>query len=171
MNTRLQVEHAVTEVVHGVDLVEWQVRVAAGRAARAAAPPRRAGTRSRRGCTPRIRARGFLPAAGTVCALALPAGAGIRVDAGIAAGETVGTRYDPMIAKVIAHGGDARQALARLREALRATTCSACAATSASSASCSTTSACARAASTPGWSSGWPSRRDRDAPRAPPSSR
>ena len=77
MNTRLQVEHPVTEAITGVDLVEWQLRVAAGEPL-PLTPGRardRAATPSRRGSTPRTPAKGFLPATGTLTHLALPAGA------------------------------------------------------------------------------------------------
>jgi len=122
MNTRLQVEHPVTEAVRGIDLVEWQVRVALGeRIELPSHDPPSAGHAIEARVYAEDPARGFLPAAGTVCALALPCGPGIRVDAGIEAGEAVGTRYDPMIAKVIAHGTTRDEALARLRAALRDT--------------------------------------------------
>jgi acetyl-CoA/propionyl-CoA carboxylase biotin carboxyl carrier protein len=119
MNTRLQVEHAVTEAVYGLDLVEWQLRIAAGE--------RLSGTPSPSGHAIEARiyaedaAHGFLPAAGTVRALRLPEAPGVRVDVGIAAGEEVGTRYDPMIAKVITHAPTRPQALLLLRDALRDT--------------------------------------------------
>jgi acetyl-CoA/propionyl-CoA carboxylase biotin carboxyl carrier protein len=120
MNTRLQVEHPVTEAVHGIDVVEWQLRIAAGeRIELAEAVPSGHAIEAR--VYAEDPARGFLPAAGTARALRLPRGSGIRVDAGIAAGEAVGTRYDPMIAKVVAHGATRSQALARLRAALRGT--------------------------------------------------
>jgi acetyl-CoA/propionyl-CoA carboxylase biotin carboxyl carrier protein len=121
MNTRLQVEHAITEVVHGVDLVEWQVRIAAGERIEGGLGAFVGGHAVEARVYAEDPARGFLPAAGTVRALALPRGRGIRVDAGIAPGETIGTRYDPMIAKVIAHGATRDEALARLRAALRDT--------------------------------------------------
>jgi acetyl-CoA/propionyl-CoA carboxylase biotin carboxyl carrier protein len=112
MNTRLQVEHPVTEEIFGLDLVEMQLRVAAGE--RAPWPARR----QARGHAVEARiyaedpAAGFLPTGGRVLALSWPGGA--RVDAGIAAGSVVGSDYDPMLAKVIAHGADRAEALARL---------------------------------------------------------
>ena len=122
MNTRLQVEHAVTEAVRGVDLVEWQLRIAAGeRLADADAFAHVRGHAVEARVYAEDPAAGFLPAAGTVRALRLPRGAGIRVESGVAAGETVGTRYDPLLAKVIAHGSTRAEALARLRGALRET--------------------------------------------------
>jgi acetyl-CoA/propionyl-CoA carboxylase biotin carboxyl carrier protein len=116
MNTRLQVEHPVTEEIFGLDLVELQLRVAAGE--REPWPARREG----RGhaIEARIYAEdptaGFLPTGGRVLALSWPNG--VRVDAGIAAGGVVGSDYDPMLAKVIAHGADRAEALARLDAAL-----------------------------------------------------
>ena len=119
MNTRLQVEHPVTEEIFGLDLVELQLRVAAGE--REPWPDRRRA----RGHAVEARiyaedpAAGFLPTGGRVLALSWPDGA--RVDAGIAAGSVVGSDYDPMLAKVIAYGADRAEALARLDAALGAT--------------------------------------------------
>ncbi|HEU5384556.1 MAG TPA: biotin carboxylase N-terminal domain-containing protein [Streptosporangiaceae bacterium] len=116
MNTRLQVEHPVTEEIFGLDLVELQLRVAAGE--RAPWPAQR----QARGHAVEARiyaedpAAGFLPTGGRVLALSWPDG--VRVDAGIAAGSVVGSDYDPMLAKVIAHGTDRAEALARLDAAL-----------------------------------------------------
>ncbi len=116
MNTRLQVEHPVTEEIFGLDLVELQLRVAAGER-----EPWRA-RREGRGHAIEARiyaedpAAGFLPTGGRVLALSWPDG--VRVDAGIAAGGVVGSDYDPMLAKVIAHGADRAEALARLDAAL-----------------------------------------------------
>lgn len=123
MNTRLQVEHPVTEMVTGVDLVEWQLRVAAGEPL----PLGQDGV-ALRGHAIEARvyaedpARGFLPSAGPVLLLDEPTGrAGVRVDSGLAAGTEVGTGFDPMLAKVIAWGPDRPAALARLRAALGGT--------------------------------------------------
>jgi acetyl-CoA/propionyl-CoA carboxylase biotin carboxyl carrier protein len=119
MNTRLQVEHPVTELVTGLDLVELQVRIAAGEPL-----PIEQGDVSLDGHAIEARvyaedpARGFLPQAGTVLGLAEPDGPGIRVDSSLAVGSVVGTDYDPMLAKVIAWGPDRDTARARLIGAL-----------------------------------------------------
>jgi acetyl-CoA/propionyl-CoA carboxylase biotin carboxyl carrier protein len=123
MNTRLQVEHPVTEAVLGLDLVEWQVRVAAGERL-----PWAGGTPTRHGHAIEARiyaedpGRGFLPAAGIVARLDEPdQRPHVRVDSGLSEGTVVGTAYDPMLAKVIAWGEDREGALARLQAALTAT--------------------------------------------------
>ncbi|MEC4018085.1 acetyl/propionyl/methylcrotonyl-CoA carboxylase subunit alpha [Streptomyces sp. H27-D2] len=124
MNTRLQVEHPVTELITGLDLVEWQLRVAAGEPLPyAQADITLTGHAvEARICAETARAAGdhvdFLPSAGTVRALREPSGAGVRVDSGLAEGTEVGTTYDPMLAKVIAYGPDRATALRRLRAAL-----------------------------------------------------
>jgi acetyl-CoA/propionyl-CoA carboxylase, biotin carboxylase, biotin carboxyl carrier protein len=115
MNTRLQVEHPVTELVYGVDLVEQQLRVAAGeRLAVSVGEPVGHAVEAR--LYAEDPAAGFLPAIGTVLAYAEPAEA--RMDSGIRAGSEVGTSYDPMLAKVIAYGPDRATALRRLDRAL-----------------------------------------------------
>lgn len=122
MNTRLQVEHAVTELVTGVDLVECQVRVAAGQPLGANQSDIRC-----RGYAIEARvyaedpARDFLPTGGLVLALAEPSDPGVRVDSGIQAGTVVGSDYDPMLAKVIAHGASRAEALGALDRALAET--------------------------------------------------
>ncbi|GHC62844.1 acetyl/propionyl/methylcrotonyl-CoA carboxylase subunit alpha [Streptomyces cinnamoneus] len=127
MNTRLQVEHPVTELITGLDLVEWQVRVAAGeRLGLAQEDVTLTGHAvEARICAETARVSGdrvdFLPSAGTVLALREPAGEGVRVDSGLTEGAEVGTAYDPMLAKVIAHGPDRATALRRLRAALAGT--------------------------------------------------
>ncbi|MBI3750949.1 MAG: ATP-grasp domain-containing protein [Chloroflexi bacterium] len=123
MNTRLQVEHPVTELVTGLDLVELQLRIAAGQAlAISQADANRAREAGGHAVEVRLYAEdaeaGFLPATGRVEALAWPAGPGIRVDAGIDLGDEIGGRFDPMLAKVIAHGATRAEALERLRDAL-----------------------------------------------------
>ena len=122
MNTRLQVEHPVTEAITGLDLVELQLRVAAGEplpiAQSTSSSP---GTRSRRGSTPRIRrAASCPPAAGCRCC-AEPAGPGVRVDSALLPGLRVSSDYDPMLAKVIAWAPDRDAAIALLRRSLAET--------------------------------------------------
>ncbi|RNF92897.1 acetyl/propionyl/methylcrotonyl-CoA carboxylase subunit alpha [Streptomyces botrytidirepellens] len=131
MNTRLQVEHPVTELTvsiqgsGGLDLVEWQLRVAAGEPLPCGQDGITFGGHAveARICAETARVAGdgrvdFLPSAGPVLALDEPAGEGVRVDSGLSAGTEVGTVYDPMLAKVIAHGPDRPTALRRLRAAL-----------------------------------------------------
>ena len=119
MNTRLQVEHPVTELVTGLDLVEWQLRVAAGEPLPLAQDDI---TLTGHAVEARIcaedPARGFLPSGGTVLALHEPQGEGVRTDSGLSEGTEVGSLYDPMLSKVIAYGPDRATALRRLRAAL-----------------------------------------------------
>ncbi|MEX2629072.1 MAG: biotin carboxylase N-terminal domain-containing protein [Tistlia sp.] len=124
MNARLQVEHPVTEAIlaestGGLDLVEWQIRVAAGQ-------PLPLAQEALRPCGWAIEARlnaedaadDHRPQTGRIVALALPGGPGIRVESGVAEGQAVTPYYDSLLAKVIAHGPDRATALARLRQAL-----------------------------------------------------
>ena len=119
MNTRLQVEHPVTEMITGLDLVEWQLRVASGESL-----PLRQDEITAQGhaIEARIYAedadKGFLPATGTIREWREPAGEGIRVDTGFRAGDVVTPYYDALLAKLIAWGGDRPQALGRLVDAL-----------------------------------------------------
>lgn len=119
MNTRLQVEHPVTELVYGIDLVEQQLRIAAGESLRL-----RQGDIGASGHAIEARvyaedpAAGFLPVTGKVRRYREPTGLGVRVDSGVRAGSEITTSYDPMLAKVIAHGSDRSTALRRLDRAL-----------------------------------------------------
>jgi acetyl/propionyl-CoA carboxylase alpha subunit len=119
VNTRLQVEHPVTELITGLDLVELQLRIAEGEAL----PPEVLGARiGGHAIEVRLYAEdvpaGYLPATGTLHDFAVPPGPGIRVDAGVAPGSVVGPHYDPMLAKVIAHGRTRADAARRLARAL-----------------------------------------------------
>ncbi|WP_028202615.1 acetyl/propionyl/methylcrotonyl-CoA carboxylase subunit alpha [Paraburkholderia nodosa] len=132
MNTRLQVEHPVTEMITGLDLVEWQLRVAAGEPL-----PLGQSQLSITGHALEARiyaenpARGFLPSTGTLKHLRMPEGvefrlgdagqrASVRIDSGVREGDTITPFYDPMIAKLIVHGATREDALARMKRALEA---------------------------------------------------
>jgi acetyl-CoA carboxylase biotin carboxylase subunit len=122
MNTRIQVEHPVTEEVTGLDLVVEQLRVAAGE---------RLGWRQdaigQRGAAVECRVyaedpdKNFLPSPGTLTRLDLPSGEGIRIESGVEAGSVVSVHYDPLLVKLIARGGDRDEALVRMEAAVRAT--------------------------------------------------
>ncbi|MFF2407230.1 acetyl-CoA carboxylase biotin carboxylase subunit [Streptomyces sp. NPDC058092] len=119
MNTRLQVEHPVTELITGLDLVEWQLRIAAGeRLPYEQRDIRLTGHAVEARICAEDPSRGFLPSGGTVLALHEPQGNGVRTDSGLAAGGEVGSLYDPMLSKVIAYGPDRAAALRGLRAAL-----------------------------------------------------
>ena len=119
MNTRLQVEHPVTELVTGIDLVQWQLRIAAGERL-----PFRQEEIIPRGWAIECRitsedaSNNFLPSTGRIEHLHLPSGPGVRWDGGIESGSEVGLFYDPMLAKLIVWGADREQAITRMRRAL-----------------------------------------------------
>jgi acetyl-CoA carboxylase, biotin carboxylase subunit len=119
MNTRLQVEHPVTELVTGIDLVEWQFRVASGEplpftqddiAVTGHAIECRITAEDHLG--------GFLPSIGMISHLEVPTGPGVRWDAGVVQGSRVTLHYDPLLAKLIVHGADRKAAIARMSRAL-----------------------------------------------------
>lgn len=119
MNTRLQVEHPVTEMVTGVDLVQQQVLMAAGeKLAIGQDDIVMSGHAVEARVYAEDPANGFLPTGGPVLGLREPGGPGVRVDSGLVAGTVVGSDYDPMLSKVIAHGADRTAALHRLDRAL-----------------------------------------------------
>ncbi|MGO4461302.1 biotin carboxylase N-terminal domain-containing protein [Streptomyces sp. M-16] len=119
MNTRLQVEHPVTELITGLDLVEQQLRVAAGAPLGfGQADVRLTGHAIEARVCAEDPARGFLPSGGTVLALSEPEGGAVRTDSGLTAGVDTGSTYDPMLSKVIAYGPDRASALRSLRAAL-----------------------------------------------------
>jgi acetyl-CoA carboxylase biotin carboxylase subunit len=121
MNTRLQVEHPVTEEVTGLDLVQAQLRVASGEPL-----PWSQEQIVQRGASIECRiyaedpARGFMPSPGRLSRLALPGGPGVRVECGVAEGVEVSVHYDPLLAKLIASGGSRDEAIARMTGALDA---------------------------------------------------
>ncbi|BAH38824.1 acyl-CoA carboxylase alpha chain [Gemmatimonas aurantiaca T-27] len=119
MNTRIQVEHPVTELVMGIDLVQWQIRIAAGEAlpfAQKDFTPRGWAIECR--ITSEDPSNGFLPSTGRIEYLHLPSGPGVRWDGGIEAGSVVGLHYDPMLAKLIVHAPTRDLAISRMRRAL-----------------------------------------------------
>jgi acetyl-CoA carboxylase biotin carboxylase subunit len=122
MNARIQVEHPVTEAVSGVDIVAAQIAIAAGQGLRLAR-----GESWREGCAIECRinaedpARDFAPSPGLVKSVRWPQGEGVRVDTHIEAGTMVAPFYDSLLGKIIAHGRDRAQALARLRAAVAMT--------------------------------------------------
>jgi geranyl-CoA carboxylase alpha subunit len=127
MNTRLQVEHAVTEEVYGLDLVEWQLRVAAGEPLplrQEAIIPTAASMEAR--LYAEAPASGFLPRTGRIVKLRLPEGDGLRVDHGLREGMQIGAWYDPLLAKLIATGPTREDARRRLIGALRRTFVAGC---------------------------------------------
>ncbi|MFI1912377.1 carboxyl transferase domain-containing protein [Nocardia sp. NPDC020380] len=121
VNTRLQVEHPITECTTGFDLVKAQLSVASGNKLQGEPPVERG-----HAVEARLNAedpdRDFAPAPGRIARLTLPAGPGIRVDTGVGEGDTIAADFDSMIAKIIAYGRDRTEALGRLRQAMTQTT-------------------------------------------------
>ena len=116
VNTRLQVEHPVTEVRFGLDLVRAQIEIAAGGALPNPVAPQGHAIEARLNAEDPY--HGYLPQSGTILLLDWPKGEGVRVDAGIASGQTIQTHYDSLLAKIVAHGATRDEARARLRAAL-----------------------------------------------------
>lgn len=117
VNARLQVEHTVTEMTTGLDLVKLQIHVARG-GRLVGDPPAASGHAIEVRLNAEDPEAGFAPAPGTFVHFRLPTGPGLRIDRGVTEGDVVAPEFDPMIAKVIAHGADRNEALARLRRAL-----------------------------------------------------
>ncbi|OFT82930.1 acetyl/propionyl/methylcrotonyl-CoA carboxylase subunit alpha [Corynebacterium sp. HMSC29G08] len=118
VNTRLQVEHPVTEATTGVDLVREQFRIAAGEKLRFTEDPTPRGHAIEFRINGEDAAENFMPAPGTITTYAEPAGPGVRVDSGVRAGFVVGGQFDSMLAKLIVYGEDRTQAIERARRAL-----------------------------------------------------
>ena len=122
MNTRLQVEHPITEEITGLDLVEWQLRIAAGETL-----PFSQNQIRQRGHAIEVRLyaenveKGFLPVTGRIETIHLPQGEGTRVDTGVRDGDEISIHYDPMIAKITVRGKDRAEAVKRLQQALART--------------------------------------------------
>ena len=121
MNTRLQVEHTITEEIYGVDLAVQQILVAQGEKLPSEKPPQPRGTAIELRLNAENPDDNFTPSAGDIVRFESPQGPGIRVDSGFAAGDVVPTEFDSNIAKVIAWGADRREAWARLETVLRDT--------------------------------------------------
>ena len=121
MNTRLQVEHPVTEMITGLDLVEWQIRVARGEKLAFTQEDLKINGHA---LELRVYAEdplnNFLPSVGTLEKYKLPSGPGIRVDGGYEEGMEVPIYYDPMLAKLVVHGADRSEAIQKMKEAIRA---------------------------------------------------
>jgi acetyl-CoA carboxylase, biotin carboxylase subunit len=119
MNTRIQVEHPVTELVTGIDLVDWQLRVASGeKLAFTQDDIRLSGHAIECRITSEDPAHGFLPSTGTLRHLMIPTGPGVRWDGGVLEGSEVTLHYDPLLAKLIVHGSDRTHAIERMSRAL-----------------------------------------------------
>jgi acetyl-CoA carboxylase biotin carboxylase subunit len=118
MNTRIQVEHPVTEFVTGIDLVQWQLRVAAGEPLPFPQHVEPRGWAIECRITSEDPANAFLPSTGRIEYLRPPAGPGVRWDSGVGIGSTIGLHYDPMLAKLIVHAETRELAIARMRRAL-----------------------------------------------------
>ncbi len=119
MNTRLQVEHPVTELVSGLDLVQWQLRIAAGERLPTTPmmiEPRGWAIECR--ITSEDAGNDFLPSTGTISFLRVPGGPGVRWDGGVGAGSEIGLHYDPLLGKLIVWAGTRAEAIARMRRAL-----------------------------------------------------
>ena len=121
VNTRLQVEHPVTEATTGLDLVKLQLHIARGGRLEGAPPQVRGHAVEARLCAEDPE-QGFVPAPGRLARLRLPTGAGVRVDSGVREGDVVSAEFDSLIAKIIAWGADRDEALSRLRRALAQST-------------------------------------------------
>jgi acetyl-CoA carboxylase biotin carboxylase subunit len=120
MNTRIQVEHPVTELVTGIDLVQWQLRVASGeQLAFRQSDIRISGHAIECRITSEDASNGFMPSTGQIRMLSLPAGPSVRWDGGVQEGSEVSLYYDPMLAKLIVHAADRAAAIERMMRALR----------------------------------------------------
>ena len=119
MNTRLQVEHPVTEFVTGLDLVQWQIRVALGESLDFSQEDVSfSGHAIECRITSEDADQGFLPATGCIDRLEIPSGPGVRWDGGIRAGSEIGLHYDPLLGKLIVHAATRTAAIARMKRAL-----------------------------------------------------
>jgi len=119
MNTRIQVEHPVTELVMGIDLVQWQLRIASAERLPFLESPQPKGWAIECRITSEDPANGFLPSTGRIAHLHLPSGPGVRWDGGIEVGSVVGLSYDPMLAKLIVFAPTREAAIARMERALK----------------------------------------------------